>query len=366
MDEMPVTTVVAALGFLLGIVFGATAQRSRFCAMGAVSDIVLMGEWNRFRAWLLAIAVATLGSQILHGTGAVDLGESIYVSGNLGWAGGIVGGALFGFGMTLTGGCGNRTLVRLGAGNLKSPVVMLFLGIFAYVTLSGLLAPARIALDGATRIDVTSLALETHTIPDILTAGGLAAGTARWVAVIAVAGGMLVFCFKSAAFRASPLNIAAGLVIGVLVTAAWAVTGIAGFDNFELTPLASVTFVAPVGEAILYLMTFTGATISFGVAVVGGVIVGSFLMARASGTFRVETFTEASDMVRNMIGGAMMGVGGVLALGCTIGQGITGMSTLALGSVIAWLSIITGGILGVKFLEEGSLGGAFRALVARG
>ncbi|MDP6121439.1 MAG: YeeE/YedE family protein [Rhodospirillales bacterium] len=332
MDEMPVTTVVAALGFLLGIVFGATAQRSRFCAMGAVSDIVLMGEWNRFRAWLLAIAVATLGSQILHGTGAVDLGESIYVSGNLGWAGGIVGGALFGFGMTLTGGCGNRTLVRLGAGNLKSAVVMLFLGIFAYVTLSGLLAPARIALDGATRIDVTSLALETHTIPDILTAGGLAAGTARWVAVIAVAGGMLVFCFKSAAFRASPLNIAAGLVIGVLVTAAWAVTGIAGFDNFELTPLASVTFVAPVGEAILYLMTFT----------------------------------EASDMVRNMIGGAMMGVGGVLALGCTIGQGITGMSTLALGSVIAWLSIITGGILGVKFLEEGSLGGAFRALVARG
>ena len=148
--------------------------------------------------------------------------------------------------------------------------------------------------------------------------------------------------------------------------AGWYATGVIGYDEFEPLPLTSYTFVAPAGNAIQYLMTFTGSTIDFGIAVVGGVIVGAFVAAMATGRFAIESFSDAGDMLRHMIGGALMGMGGIMALGCTIGQGVTGMSTLALGSVIALLSIIGGGVFGMKYLEEGSFGGAFKAILARG
>jgi hypothetical protein len=367
MEELSTRTLVGILGFAAGIAFGAIAQRTNFCTMGAISDIVLMQDHRRFRAWLLAIAVAILGSQAMHLAGAVDLGKSIYLTPNLGWLGAVVGGLLFGFGMTLTGGCGNKTLVRLGAGNLKSLVVALVLGIFAYMTLRGLIGLARLSVVETTNLDLRGAGLASQGIPDLLAAAsGLGQPALRLVAALAVAGAMLWHCFKDADFRRSPTNIAGGLMIGALIPAGWWVTGIAGADEFEPTPLASFTFVAPIGESIQYLMTFTGASINFGIATIGGVILGSFLMAVATRTFRIEGFVDAGDMLRHLSGGAIMGVGGVLALGCTIGQGITGMSTLAVGSVVAWLSILAGGVYGLKYLEEGSFGGAFRAILARG
>jgi hypothetical protein len=146
----------------------------------------------------------------------------------------------------------------------------------------------------------------------------------------------------------------------------WLITGVIGADDFEPVPLASLTFVAPIGEGLMYLMTFTGATINFGIAVVGGVIAGAFLMAAATRSFRIESFTDANDMLRHIGGGALMGSGGVMSLGCTIGQGITGISTLAFGSLLALLSIVAGCVYGLKYLEEGTLGGAFKAMMARG
>ena len=366
MEELPLGTVVALLGFALGLVFGATAQRTNFCTMGAISDMVLMGDNNRFRAWMLSIATAILGSQTLHQLGAIDLNGSIYLNPSLGWAGAIVGGLMFGFGMTLAGGCGNKTLVRLGAGNLKSLVVALMLGIFAYMTLRGLIGLARVQLEAMSNLDLERAGFATQGMTDLLAgATGLPPEAARWVLTLTVAGALLWSCFKSSAFRASPRNIAAGLIIGTLIPLGWLATGVVGYDDFEPTPLASFTFVAPTGESLVYLMTFTGATINFGIATIGGVIAGSFLMAQATRSFQVESFTAASDMIRHIIGGALMGTGGVMALGCTIGQGITGMSTLALGSLIALLSIIAGGVYGMKYLEEGSLGGAMRAILAR-
>jgi hypothetical protein len=183
---------------------------------------------------------------------------------------------------------------------------------------------------------------------------------------VAVAAAFLVFCFKDAGFRRSAANVAAGVIIGLTAVAGWIVTGILGADEFDPVPLASITFVAPVAESLQYLMTFTGSTITFGIAVVGGVIAGSFLMAVATGTFRIESFADRGDMLRHLGGAALMGAGGILALGCSIGQGITGMSTLALGSVIAWLSILAGAYLGIRYLEEGSFVGALRASLARG
>ncbi len=365
MEELPVGLVVATLGFGLGLVFGATAQRTNFCTMGALSDIVFMEDWNRFRAWMLAIAVAILGSQMMYISGVVDLGESIYLTANFGWAGAIIGGLMFGFGMTMTGGCGNKTLVRLGAGNLKSLVVAIILGLFAYMTLRGLIGLARLEIE-ASNLNLADRGMAGQGIPDILAALGLPLETARMVVTALVGGGLLAFCFKDAEFRQSKQNVLAGLIIGALVPAAWYVTGVIGFDDFDPTPLVSFTFVAPVGESVQYLMTFTGSTINFGIAAVGGVITGSFLAAKASGEFKIEAFTESGDMLRHLIGAALMGTGGVMALGCTVGQGITGMSTLAIGSVLALGSILFGGVLGLKYIEEGSLTGACNAIFSRG
>lgn len=365
MEEISTVVLVSALGFALGIVFGATAQRTNFCTMGAISDVVFMGDWNRFRAWMLAIAVAILGSQALHMTGTVDLSASIYLTSNLGWAGAVIGGLLFGFGMTMTGGCGNKTLVRLGAGNLKSLVVALFLGIFAYMTLRGMTGLARVELEGAMNVDLEAAGMTDQGMPAFLGLLGVPEMAARWIVITVVVGGLFWFILKSAEFRASKADVAGGAIIGLLVPAAWYVTGVIGFDDFEPTPLASFTFVAPVGEGIQYLMTFTGSTINFGIAVVGGIIVGSFIAAKSSGEFRIEAFTDANDMVRHMVGGAIMGIGGVMALGCTVGQGITGMSTLAVGSALALLLILLGGYFGMKYLEEGTFGGAFAAVFSR-
>ncbi|MEL0106434.1 MAG: YeeE/YedE family protein [Rhodospirillales bacterium] len=363
MENLPVSTTVAILGFILGAVFGATAQRTNFCTMGSISDMVLMENKNRFRAWLLTIAIAVLGSQVLFIFGKVDLTKSIYLTTNLGWAGAIIGGILFGFGMVLAGGCGSKTLVRLGAGNLKSLVVALFLGVFAYMTLRGLVGIARLELEGVANIELKSATLQSQGIPDIISSlTGLALPGVRWAVMALFVLGLLWFCFKDQEFRQSPRDISAGLIIGSLVPIGWYITGVIGHDDFEPTRLASLTFVAPVGEGIQYLMTFTGSTINFGIATVGGVITGAFVMAKSRGEFRLESFVDVPDMVRHMFGGAIMGIGGVMALGCTIGQGITGMSTLAIGSLIAFVSIIGGGILGMKYFEEGSLIGAIKAL----
>jgi uncharacterized protein len=367
MPDLSVNTLVSLLGFGAGIVFGATAQRTNFCTMGAISDMVYLQDYRRFRAWLLAIAVAIVGSQAMHLAGAIDLNKSIYLTPNLGWLGAIVGGLMFGFGMTLTGGCGNKTLVRIGAGNLKSIVVALVLGIFAFMTLRGLIGLARVNFIETTNVNLGATGLKAQGAPDMLASvSGLSIPGARWAVAIAAVLGLLWYCFKDADFRGSPANIAAGLIIGALIPVGWAITGIVGADEFEPVPLASFTFVAPIGEGLMYLMVFTGATINFGIAAVGGVIAGAFLMAVATKSFRIESFVDANDMLRHIGGGALMGTGGVLALGCTIGQGITGLSTLAVGSLLAFLSILTGGVYGMKYLEEGTLGGAFKAMLARG
>jgi uncharacterized membrane protein YedE/YeeE len=366
MDEIPVGTIVATAGFLAGGVFGAVAHRTNFCTMGALSDIVYMGSYGRFRSWLLAIAVALIGSQALNSAGYVDLGESIYLTANFGWLGAIVGGLLFGFGMTMTGGCGNKILVRIGSGNLKSLVAGMFLGIFAYMTLRGLIGLARVRIEQAANIDLAAHGYETQSVAEFISrvVGG-EPQVLIWPIVAVVSLAILWFCFKDREFRTSPSGVLGGLVVGLLIPVGWLVTGVLGRDDFDPTPLASFTFVAPTGDGIQYLMTFSGASINFGIATIGGVIVGSFLSATAAREFRFEAFSDSSDMLRHIVGGAIMGIGGVLALGCTIGQGLTGMSTLALGSVIAWLSIIAGGIYGLKYLEAGSFAGAFGLLFGR-
>lgn len=365
MEDLSPTIIVAIAGFFAGLMFGAVANRTNFCTMGSISDMVFMEDLGRFRAWMLAIAVGIIGTQFLYTTGTVDIYRAPFLTPSLGWLGAILGGGLFGFGMTMAGGCANKNLVRIGGGNLKSIFVILVIGIVGYMTMRGLTGLFRAEVIDVTNLDLAAKGIASQGMPDIVATLGLGADTARWVVTAVVAGGLLVFCFKDAEFRTSPNNLAAGLILGAMIPVGWWITGVLGFDDFEPLPLTSFTFVRPSGESLQYLMTFTGASINFGIATVGGVIVGSFLVAVSTKSFAVESFTDSDDMIRHIIGACLMGFGGVLAMGCTIGQGMTGMSTLSLGSVIALVSIVFGGILGMKYLEEGSLGGALKAVVTR-
>ncbi len=360
---------VALYSFLIGIVFGAVVNKTNFCTMGAVSDWVNMGNKDRLRAWLLAIGVAILATQTMQYQGIIDVGEAIYLTPNFGWLGYLVGGFLFGIGMTLASGCGQRTLVRVGGGNLKSLVVVIILGLTAYMTMRGLLALVRVNAIEVANINLAANGISDQGIGTLVSAAlGIDNSTlvSRIVAVL-LGGGLVVYAFMGKEFRHSFDNILAGLAIGLIIAAGWYVTGVVGFDDFEPLRLESYTFIAPTAQALMYLQTFTGSTINFGIAAVAGVILGSFLYVIFTGKFRLETFSDASDMVRHMLGAVLMGFGGVLALGCTIGQGVTGMSTLALGSLMALVSIVFGSALTMKFEyyrmdEEGNVSALRQAL----
>jgi uncharacterized membrane protein YedE/YeeE len=349
MDWSPVYKV-ASFGFIIGIVFGAVVNKTNFCTMGAVSDWINMGDKDRLRAWLLAIGIAIVVSQGMQAYGLIDLSQSIYLTTNFGWLGYLLGGLLFGIGMTLASGCGQRTLVRLGGGNLKSLVVVLVFGLTAYTTMRGLLALVRVNVIEVTNINLGKTGIADQGIDTLIVAVTGIENTVAvsWVVTALIGGGLILFAFSSTSFRRRFDDILAGVVIGLIIPAGWYVTGVIGFDDFEPVRFESFTFVAPVGESLQYLMTYTGSTINFGVAAVAGVILGSFLYAVITRKFHVETFIVRGDMVRHILGGIFMGFGGVIALGCTVGQGITGMSTMALGSLMALASIIFGSVLTMK------------------
>lgn len=342
-------------GLIIGYVFGFVVYRTNFCTMGSLSDILSFSDYGRFRAWLLAIAISILGAQSLQAVGAVDLGASMYLAPGLNWLSNIIGGLIFGFGMVFAGGCTSRNLVRAGGGDLRSLMVLIVVGIFAYMTIGGLIGPLRAELQDATQINLTALGLDSQGMGGLFARfTGLDASTAAWVVISVLAGAFLVYCFADKGFRNSPANLTAGIVIGLCIIAGWALTGLA-YDDFaeRVQDPISLTYVRPSGDTLEYLMRFTAEMIpSFGVASVFGALAGSFSAAMLMGRFKVTTFADPGDTMRNLMGGAMMGVGGVLALGCTIGQAMTGLSTLAAGSLIAFLAIVAGGVIGVKSLER--------------
>ena len=357
-------TIVLLSGFVLGALIGAASRWAEFCTLGAIADTVIVGDNRRLRAWLLAIAIAITGTQILHMGGAVDLGRSAYLAGSFGWLGALLGGALFGFGMALVGTCGYGTLIRLGGGDLRALVDLTTLGIFAYVTLNGPLAYVRTALIEPT--DLTFAAMAGPGAPDLLAlVSGLSDGAARSAATVLIAGSLLYYCCQDPAFRASRREMAAAIIMGLAVCAAWAATGYFGHDDFDPHPPVAFTFVRPLGDSLLYMMLSSGMSLTFGIATVFGVLFGAHLVARAKDQLHREGFDGDRELVRHLIGSALMGIGGVLALGCTIGQGISGLSTLALSAPLAMMAIFAGAALGLRYLEEGSFSGAFRVLINR-
>jgi uncharacterized membrane protein YedE/YeeE len=338
--------------FLLAFVFGAVGNRTHFCTMGAVGDWVNMGDLSRMRMWLLAIAVALLGTSALALAGVIDLSKSIYPGPNFTWLSYIVGGFLFGVGMTLGSGCGSKTLIRIGAGNLKSVIVYVFLGIAAYMTLKGIL--------GAFRVEVLEKA--TVTLPQGQDLPALL-GVNRAILAALIGGALIVFVYWSKQFRSSFDNTLGGVVTGLVVVGGWYVSGVIGhvaedpqtlqeaFVRTNTGRMESFSFVSPLAYTLEYLMFWTDKSrvITYGIASAAGVIAGSAAYALATRTFRWEGFRDAEDTANHIVGGMLMGFGGITALGCTIGQGITGFSTLALGSIITFVAIVAGSAATMKY-----------------
>lgn len=351
MDGISTTVIVGVAGLSIGLAFGAVTRLTDFCALGALADIALYRDDRRLKTWLLAIATAMLGTHGLHWSGAVDIYRSIHLSADLGWSGAVAGGLIFGYGTVMARGCGGRSLIRLAGGDMRALVTLLTLGIFAYMTLRGMTGVARIWLEDTTTLDLAARNLASQGIPDILARGldiGVPALRAGLVTGCALA--IALYCLCDARFRCSVSHVVAGLSIGLLVSAGWGVTGWLAADEFEPVALTSLSFVRPIGDSLQYLMTFTGATVTFGVAVVGGTLLGGFLAALGTGGITLQGFDSRGEMTNYLIGGALMGIGGVMALGCTIGQGVTGIATLSLGSLIALLSIVAGGAAAIARL----------------
>jgi uncharacterized membrane protein YedE/YeeE len=347
--ELQTTHLVAWLGFIGGAIFAVTVNKTHFCSMGSISDWINMDSKVRFRSWMLAAGIAVVATQALVLTGVVDLSGIMYLTPNFLWFGYIFGGLLFGIGMTLGSGCGQKTLTRVGTGNLKSLVVLLMLGFTAYMTLRGVTALFRIATVEGTAIDLGAAGFQDQSVATFISrATGLGNTAAVILSTLVIGVGLIWYAFKDSAFRGNFNAILAGMVIGLLAMGAWIVTGVIGYDDFEPVPLEGLTFISPTGNTINYLMTYTGSTINFGIALVFGMLAGSFLYALVTRSFRIEYFSSRADLVNHLVGGALMGFGGVLSLGCTIGQGVTGVSTLSLGSFVALFSIIAGGALTMK------------------
>jgi len=386
---------------IISVLLGAIVNKTNFCTMGAVSDMVNMNDYGRFRAWLLAIAVATIGVSVLEYMDLVNVTESFppYRGTQLIYIENILGGILFGIGMTFASGCGNKTLIRIGGGNIKSILVFIIIAIIAYYMTTPFPNSDKTLYSVLFYDWVNPLAVSLNSNQDLGAMINNAISSdnnqiIRLIAGLVVAAGMLVYIFKAADFRSSKDNILAGLVIGLIIITAWYTSSNIGItaddtryslseyyaewdmlaENNEGKPATgralnaqSFTFINPIGQAYGYIKDgFDSALLTFGLISVFGVILGSLLWSLISRSFRIEWFVDFKDFLNHAFGAILMGFGGVLALGCTIGQGITGMSTLALGSILTFISIIFGSAMTMKiqyyklvYEDEASFGKAF-------
>jgi len=363
LDVERLRLTVLWLSFALSCGLGAVMQRTHFCTLGAVADWVNMGDLTRMRMWLFAIAVAIIGTGLLTANGVIDSTRSLYTGPKLLWLSNLTGGLCFGVGMVLASGCGSKTLVRIGGGSLKSLVVFLVMGLTAYMTLRGVLSMGRTQWLDPVMIDLGSgQDLPRWLMQRIPQAGGIDLSRMQGGLSVFIGLALILFCVFDRHFRrAEPLM--GGLGVGLCVVAGWLISGHLGYlaenpltleESFIGTNsgrIESFSFVAPTAYALELLMLWSDSTrvMTIGITSVIGMITGSAIVSLITGRFQWEAFRGVDDMTAHLLGGALMGFGGVTAVGCTIGQGLSGLSTLALGSLLVFGAVIAGGWLGIQW-----------------
>jgi hypothetical protein len=321
-----------------------------------LEDAFFGADFRRLKSFALAAATALLATQMLAELGIVDLSRSIYLTSSIGLGGAIIGGLMFGVGMALVGTCGFGTLVRVGGGDLRAIVVFLVLGLSALATMRGVTGVLRLAL-----IEPLALRLSEgsdQTLTSLLGAGN----STRAILVVAIAAALAVWALVDGRLIRSPRLLASGLAVGAAIAFGWFATGWLADDEFDPVRVSSLTFVAPLGDTILYVATFSGARLNFGIGSVAGVVAGSFAAALLARGFRWEACDDARELKRHMTGALLMGIGGIMSMGCTIGQGLTAFSTLAVSAPITMLAIACGARLGLEFTMTGEWLPAVRKL----
>lgn len=338
--------------FAVALLFGGVAQHARFCTMGAVADIATMGDWSRMRSWMLAMGTATLGFNGMVALGWISAANSIYAGSSVLWLSALVGGALFGFGMVLASGCASKNLLRAGAGNLKAVVVLVVVACSGFATLKGITAVLR----NATVDGVRGQLAGGQDLPSILARlTGLDAATVAGIVGLSIGGALVAAALIPRGSRTKDLLLG-GVSVGALAACAWWVSGVLGHvqehpETLESVYIATSThrmeglsFVSATAYSLDYLLFFSDVNkfATIGMVSALGLVLGSFVYAVATHSFRWESFRSVDDMRNHLVGGVLMGVGGVTALGCSIGQGVTGLSTLSLSSFIAVSAMIAG------------------------
>ncbi len=365
--ELTIHHGVLLLAFVIAAVMGAVMNKTHFCTMGGVSDWVNIGDTGRMRAWVFSMAVALAGVLMLEAAGTVNLyAETFppYRTPNFAWLRYILGGLMFGIGMTLASGCGSRTMVRIGGGNVKSLFVLGFGALAAYLMMwTSMFEQAFMPWIAPTTVNLARHGVANQELSTVLAGmfGAKGSPAGHLIVGAAVVAGMLWFVLRSVDFRGSRDNILGGAVVGLAVFAGWWLTGGPLGKRWKdyadmateipaRVQVQSYTFVSPMGDSARWLLDpLDLSLVTFGVAALAGVIAGSFLYALATRSFRVEWFASWEDFGNHAAGGVLMGAGGVLAMGCTIGQAITGVSTLAIGSIVTFFSIVIGSIGTMKY-----------------
>lgn len=340
-----------------GLVMGYFSRRHHFCTMSALERHWYAADDRGLRAWVLAILVAIVLSQSLAIAGIFDPADSFYLAPTFGWTGAILGGLVFGFGMALVGTCGFGALIRLGGGSLRGLIVVIVLGLSALAAQRGIIASGRVALVDARAYDFSQLGASDQSLGALV---GLLTGGDAQILVTAVLVATLGFwIFRSHDFRSDPGKIIVGVVIGSVVAFGWVATSFVAARSFSPVQIESASFVVPPGDLLLHLIAVTGSVPDYGIGMVVGVVAGAALAAWQRRDVRWEACDDAGELSRHLAGAVMMGVGGVFSLGCTIGQGISAASLLAVSAPVVLLSIAAGARLGLAYILEGSIRYAF-------
>ncbi|SHE75223.1 hypothetical protein SAMN05444279_107114 [Ruegeria intermedia] len=334
----------ALVGLAGGVALGLAARIGRFCTLGAIEDLLYGADSRRLKMWAIAIGVAVIGVHLAIATGRFDSGATAYLDRVWNPVGTILGGLMFGYGMALSGNCGYGALARLGGGDLRSFVIVVVMGLSAYFVMSGPLARARVWLfseeTGATTQQGFAQLLEGFGISPLLT--GLTVGAM-----------LILTATVRARMRPSGKQCLWAVVVGLAIVSGWVGTFWIATTGFDAEPIETHTFAAPIGDTIIYAMTASGNALSFSVGSVMGVVIGAALGSYSKGHFRWEACEDPRELRRQILGAAIMGPGAILAVGCSIGQGISAFSVLAFSAPVAFVSIFVGAAVGLRQMIVG-------------
>ena len=347
LESVPEHILVAAVGVFGGILLGLAARLGRFCTLGAIEDYLYGGSDTRIRMWGIAIGTAVFGSFALMSAGWINGSETYYLSINwMPWAS-VVGGLMFGYGMALAGNCGYGAVARLGGGDLRSFVIVLVMGVSTYVVLSGPLAPLRDLLFPQSAV------LPGDTPPGIAHAASSWTGVSAPIIGMVIGAAILGVSLSSRAFIDTPKSAIWAAIVGLAIISGWVGTSWVANTGFEALPVVSHSFAAPLGESILWWMIGSAQPVSFAVGSVAGVWLGAFIGSLIKGHFRWEACEDPRELRRQIFGAALMGAGAVIALGCTVGQGISAFSMLAFSAPVTFIAIFAGASFGLRQLIVG-------------